>query len=179
MPAPTKRCFIRASSAVKMGAMSPQQSIVLPMASFGLTLLFTALVGLLSGLLMAQSGRQGCRLESEARALKLLKDWLSPAQLLTYEDHKYFDVVGCDSGAAYRIHHGTQANIEQIDAHGRPVCRWCFVPKGGLVAGDVMLAQKIALETYESSALRVANRFTVMGNPRPTNGSSQLCILPR
>jgi hypothetical protein len=157
--------------------MSAQQSIVLAMASFALTLLFTALVGLLSGLLMAQSGRQGCRLESEARALKLLKDWLSPAQLLTYEDHKYFEVIGCDSGAAYRIHQGTQANIEQIDTLGQPVCRWCFVPKGGLVAGDVMLAQKIALETYESSALAVANRFTVMGNPRPTIRSN-LLILP-
>jgi len=41
-----------------------------------------------------------------------------------------------------------------------------------------MLAQKIALETYESSALGVANRLTVMGNPRPTIGSNQLWILP-
>jgi hypothetical protein len=155
-----------------------QQSIVLAMASFALTSLFTVLLGLLSGLLAARSDRQGSRPESEARALKLLKDWLSPAQLLTYEDHKYFDVIGCDSGTAYRIHHGTQANIEQLDALGQTVCRWCFVPEGGLVAGDVVLAQKIALETYESSALGVANRLTVMGNPRPTIRSNQLLILP-
>jgi hypothetical protein len=176
MPAPKKRCFIRASSAVKPGAMSPQHSIVLAMASFALTLLFTALVGLLSGLLMARSARQGrlcpwyasewewLRPESEARALKLLKDWLSPAQLYAYEGRRYFDVIGSDSGTAYRIHHGTQANIEQLDAHGQPVCRWCFVPEGGLVAGDVMLAQKIALETYESGALGVANRLTIMSH---------------
>jgi hypothetical protein len=186
MPAPTKRCFIRASSADKPGAMSPQQSIVLAMASFGLTLLFTVLIGLLGGLLMAaRSGWERClghwerlRSESEARALKLLKGWLSPAQLSAYEDRRYFEVVGCDSGTVYRIHHGTQANIDQLDALGQPVCRWCFVPRGGLVAGDVMLAQKIALETYESSALGVANRFTVMGNPRPTIRSNQPLILP-
>jgi len=33
------------------------------------------------------------------------------------------------------------------------------VPKGYLVAGDVMLAQKIALETNERRALTVANKF--------------------
>jgi hypothetical protein len=40
---------------------------------------------------------------------------------------------------------------------------YCFIPKGDLVPGDVMLAQKIALETNELAALAVANRFT----PRP------------
>jgi hypothetical protein len=33
----------------------------------------------------------------------------------------------------------------------------CFMPLGRLVAGDVILAQKIALETDERSALKVAN----------------------
>jgi hypothetical protein len=37
---------------------------------------------------------------------------------------------------------------------------WCFVPKGDLVEGDVMLAQKISLETSERTALAAANRFT-------------------
>jgi hypothetical protein len=32
----------------------------------------------------------------------------------------------------------------------------CFAPVGALVQGDVMLAQKIALETDEQSALTVA-----------------------
>ena len=48
------------------------------------------------------------RPEAEARGLKLLKEWLSPAQLSVYETHRYFDVVGCDSGATYRIHHSGQ-----------------------------------------------------------------------
>jgi hypothetical protein len=32
---------------------------------------------------------------------------------------------------------------------------------GALVAGDVMLAQKIALETNERAALAIANRFPI------------------
>lgn len=106
--------------------------------------------------------------KKEARASKLLKDWLSPAQLSAYEANRYFDVVGCDSGTAYRIHNGIEGNIEQLDALGRPLCRWCFMPQGKLAAGDIMLAQKIALETCETSAIGVANRFAaspqVIGN---------------
>ena len=48
----------------------------------------------------------------------------------------------------------------------RHVCKWCFVPDGDLVAGDVMLAQKIALETNERSALSVAHRSFVAQGPR-------------
>jgi len=47
----------------------------------------------------------------------------------------------------------------ELDGAGRPRVGWCFAPNGHLVAGDVMLAQKIALETDERGALAVANRF--------------------
>jgi hypothetical protein len=50
-------------------------------------------------------------------------------------------------------------NIHELDGAGRPCVGWCFAPKGSLAAGDVMLAQKIALETDERSALTVANSF--------------------
>jgi len=51
-------------------------------------------------------------------------------------------------------------NVDELDDAGRPRTGWCFVPKDHLVAGDVMLAQKIALETDERGALAVANNFT-------------------
>jgi hypothetical protein len=35
---------------------------------------------------------------------------------------------------------------------------WCFGPEGELPIGDVMLAQKIALEKNERAALALANR---------------------
>ena len=51
-------------------------------------------------------------------------------------------------------------NIYESDRAGRPQAGWCFVPSVDLVAGDVMLAQKIALETDELGALAVARNFT-------------------
>ena len=97
----------------------------------------------------------------EARGVTLLRQWLSPEQQAQFDASKCFDVVGCDSGRRYRISHGTGTNVHEIDDAGRPVMGWCFVPSGHLVAGDVMLAQKIALETNERAALAVANRFPV------------------
>ena len=94
----------------------------------------------------------------DTRGLELLKDWLSPEQSISYEQCRHFDVIGSDSGTVFRIHHGTQMNVMELDNIGQPVCRWCFVPDGSLVAGDVMLTQKIALETDEREALAVANR---------------------
>src|SRR5207253_3467184 len=85
--------------------------------------------------------------DREARGLELLKEWLSPEQFAQYDAKSYFDVTGCHSGKRYRINHGTSMNIHELDGAGRPRVGWCFAPKGYLVAGDVMLAQKIGLET--------------------------------
>jgi hypothetical protein len=96
----------------------------------------------------------------ELRGGKLLREWLSPEQLAQYEAHNYFEVTGCHTGKRYRIRHGMGMNVHELDDSGRPRNGWCFAPKDHLVAGDVMLAQKIALETDERSALAVANNFT-------------------
>ena len=86
----------------------------------------------------------------------------------------YFDVIGSDNGAIYRIHHGQQANVEQLDNAGQPVCAWCFVPVGDLVAGDVMLAQKIALKTNERAAIAVAIRYETLRTRRVTRAGPRL-----
>jgi hypothetical protein len=65
--------------------------------------------------------------------------------------------VGCTSGRLYRIYHIPQPNVYEINDVGRRKKAVCFAPVGALVQGDVMLAQKIALETDEQSALTVAN----------------------
>lgn len=95
----------------------------------------------------------------ESRALQLLRSWLSLQQRLEFERKGYFDVVGCDTGKRYRIRRGTSGNVNELDEYGRLGIGWCFVPVGGLVEGDVMLAQKIALETDEERALSIANPF--------------------
>lgn len=97
---------------------------------------------------------------SEVRGRELLTAWLSPEQLEQYGSHNYFEVTGCHTGQRYRIRHGIGMNVLELDDVGRPLAGWCFVPNDNLVAGDVMLAQKIALETDERGALAVANKFT-------------------
>jgi len=105
--------------------------------------------------------------DREARGLKLLREWLSAEQLAQFNVEGSFEVIGNHSEKRYRILHGTSMNVHEIDAAGRPLLCWCFVPNGGyLVAGDVMLAQKIALETDELAALAVANKFPP-GNNQP------------
>lgn len=97
--------------------------------------------------------------EAQARGLELFRAGLTEAQRAEYDRERAFRVRGGMTGKQYRIKHGRQMNIEELDAAGNRVCGWCFLPKGGLVAGDIMLAQKLALELYEEEALRVANRF--------------------
>jgi len=96
----------------------------------------------------------------ELRGRTLLREWLSPEQLALYDAHNYFEVTGCHTRKRYRINYAIGANVYEIDDAGRPVAGLCFVPNDHLVAGDVMLAQKIALETDERGALAAASNFT-------------------
>lgn len=75
----------------------------------------------------------------------------------------YFEVVGGDTGKLYRIYLGVMLNVCEIDKKGRPRLGLCFRTMGNLPVGDVMLAQKIALENCESNALAVAGRFVPNG----------------
>jgi hypothetical protein len=97
----------------------------------------------------------------EARGITLLHEWLSPQQKAQFDASRSFDVVGSHTGKRYRISLGRGTNVQEVDDTGRPVMGWCFVPSGDLVPGDVILAQKVALETDERGALAVANRFPV------------------
>jgi hypothetical protein len=98
--------------------------------------------------------------QAEERALALLLSWLSPEQACQYKSRQHFEVIGSDTGTRYRIRHGQMANIDQLDSAGKRVCKWCFVPAGSLATGDCMLAQKIALETFETKALAISNRLS-------------------
>ena len=96
--------------------------------------------------------------EAEEKALILLRAWLSPEQARQYNSRRHFEVIGSDTGTCYRIRHGLMINIDQLNSADNKVCVWCFVPEGTLAAGDCMLAQKIALETFETKALAIANQ---------------------
>jgi hypothetical protein len=97
------------------------------------------------------------RRPAEKRGIALLRSWLTPEQVAQWDLRQDFDVVGCDTGTRYRITCGSSMNIHQLDSAGRTVAQWCFAPEGKLVIGDVLLAQKIALETMERRVLELAN----------------------
>jgi hypothetical protein len=100
---------------------------------------------------------------TEEKGVALLRSWLSPEQAELWDSHRHFYVVGSDTGRRYRIKYGKSMNIEELDSEGNVVNQWCFGPQGNLAVGDVMLAQKIALETIEIEALAKANRNRTFG----------------
>ena len=102
---------------------------------------------------------------AEEKGLVLLKQWLSPAQLAQYEKYGYFEVMGGDSGKRYRIRSTHQMNVDELDERGLRSVSYCFGPEGELPIGDVMLAQKIALENNEQAALALANRGNLHQSP--------------
>ena len=95
--------------------------------------------------------------EAQAKGMALLRESLTPEQLKSYDKDQWFLVKGGTSGKTYRIRHGTQLNIDILDTLGRKYATMCFMPMGNLVTGDVLVAQKIALETSETDVLRIAN----------------------
>jgi hypothetical protein len=112
----------------------------------------------LAALLLEYPRRPCPRTEADARALALLRSWLTPEQDRQWAARGEFEVTGNDTGTRYLItSRRAVMNVEQLDETGRAVAQWCFAPEGGLATGDNLLAQKIALETMERKALALAN----------------------
>jgi hypothetical protein len=101
--------------------------------------------------------RMRARQPRERRGIALLRSWLTAEQAEQWDTRGNFEVVGCNTGRRYRITRGTAMNIHELDADGHTIAQWCFTPEGKLVTGDVLLAQKIALETMEEQVLALAN----------------------
>lgn len=87
----------------------------------------------------------------------LLKDNLSVEQREQLRRFGYFEVVGGETGRRYRIRSAYRLNVEEVSAAGTRIRLFCFGPAEGVALGDVMLAQKLALELFEREALGVAN----------------------
>ena len=128
-------------------------SVLIFFVGFGLGFGF----GALTGLAITSRDRRG-RMRPDEKGMSLLRSWLSPEQAKLWDSHRHFEVVGSDTGKRYRIRFGTAMNVEELDSSGNIIVQWCFAPEGPLVVGDVLLAQKVALETMEREALAAANR---------------------
>jgi hypothetical protein len=101
---------------------------------------------------MALFIRHGAERTPEGRSLRLLREWLSPAQRVQFAERGYFEVIGGESGKPYRVFPGGLANVCEVDERGRPRLDLCFRTLGELPIGDVILAQKIALERAPRAA---------------------------
>jgi hypothetical protein len=102
------------------------------------------------------------RKSAEQRGFALLRSWLTPEQAKQWNSRREFDVIGGDTRKRYRLTRGAVMNIHAFNSANRIVAQWCSAPAGNLATGDVLLAQKIALETLESRALAFANTSALL-----------------
>jgi len=102
-------------------------------------------------------GGRSTDLASRVRAWDLLKSNLTPEQANQLRRTRAFEVIGGATGRRYRIRHSLVFNVDLLSEQGWHVVSICFRPRGDLPLGDIMLAQKNALELFELEALKVAN----------------------
>ncbi len=102
------------------------------------------------------------RREARERSFELLKSWLSSEQRADFEAGGSFQVRGSVTGRTYVITDGAMPfNIVELGADGSRRAKHCVVPRGAAAPGDVMLAQKIWLETDEEGTMAIANHDTL------------------
>ncbi len=98
---------------------------------------------------------------ADDRAEALLRENLSPEQLVDYRRRREFDVVKVKFGSPprrYRITRGWAGNVFLVGDDGAMVAKFCIHPVEEIPFADNMLAQKLMLELDEEQFLRVANR---------------------
>lgn len=106
--------------------------------------------------------QQGERQAADRKAEELLAEHLAPEQREQYRTNKSFEVVlkarfGLGS-KRYRINHGWSGNVALLDKDGREVERYCIHHRELIPVPDLLLAQKLMLETDEEQFLKIANR---------------------
>lgn len=94
-----------------------------------------------------------------ATAKATLMEHLSPVQLREFEMNTYFHVTGNETGKTYQINRASSSNVYELvgGPESQVRKRWCFVDSGHQIpVYDLMLMQKLCLETDESASIAVA-----------------------
>lgn len=95
------------------------------------------------------------------RAKRLLHSLMTAEQIEEYERTKSFHVQVRDPRArrfrSFRVNHGVQGNVTELDEHGRPRTKYCIHPSG-VPTEDTMAAQLLMLQTDIEEFERIANR---------------------
>lgn len=110
--------------------------------------------------------QQQRRVEVTSRAEALLVSSLNPEQAAEFIKQRQFTLHSRDGKRTYIITYGIAGNVFEVE-RGRAIASYCIHPTG-VPTEDVMLAQKLMLETDEESFLKIANRTSLCGlsNPR-------------
>jgi hypothetical protein len=93
---------------------------------------------------------------AQRRAKALLHQFLTREQRWDLRGSKSFTVVAQD-GRTYQITEGTCNNVRRIEADGSVRWRLCLVTKSSVPTYDLMLMQKLLLETDVETFLRTAH----------------------
>ncbi len=102
--------------------------------------------------------REEKRKAAEKKALDLLLDHLDEGQKAIFNKEGSLVVFGGKSGKRYRINKGWSGNVESLGEDGKVFERWCFHFQDRLPEYDLMLAQKLMLESNEDAAAGIANK---------------------
>lgn len=102
---------------------------------------------------------------ANGRARRLLGEFLTPAQHEELVTRSHIHVKGQD-GKTYRICAATHQNVFEVEGD-RPVTQFCVVPRDpSLPLYDIMLAQKLMLETNIEGFMALANRWNLTQGER-------------
>ncbi len=110
---------------------------------------------------LREAARKKAAENARQRAEGLLLSCLTPEQLATYKEHKWFVVEGGKSKTKYRVRRSDHmvANIDVLKDDGKVSHRLCcHLAIGTVPTGDQLLAQKLTLEGDEDHFLKTANR---------------------
>lgn len=98
------------------------------------------------------------RVAAQKKATELLLENLDAEQQIEFNQHKRFTVhVRGKVDQHYLIEYGYAGNVKLFHK-GKAIAKFCIHPAHNLPNEDVMLAQKLLLETNEEQFLKIANK---------------------
>ena len=100
--------------------------------------------------------------EADRRAEELLVAHLDKEQRKQYRTEKKFKVVGGD-GALFEIGSAWSSNVREMTPDGKHIARFCIHPRESVPIPDLLLAQKLMLETDPAEFRKIANRTALAG----------------
>lgn len=101
------------------------------------------------------------RKQATERARQLLVAMLDREQQEEFAKNRSFIVHTKDRQRRYQVTYGTAGNVLLLNPAGQTIAKFCIHPEEEVPTPDVMLAQKLLLETDEQQFLKIANKTVI------------------